>query len=38
MTTYRSTAWTALHWLARALALAAAYFVVAKIGLRYATI
>ncbi len=38
MTTYRSTAWTALDWLARALALAAAYFVVAKIGLRYATI
>ena len=29
---------TALRWLARALALAAAYFVVAKIGLRYATI
>src|SRR5256886_3401512 len=38
MTTYRSTAWPALRWLARALALAAAYFVVAKIGLRYATI
>jgi len=38
MTTYRSTAWPALHWLARALALAAAYFVVAKTGLRYATI
>ena len=32
------TALTALRWLARALALAAAYFVVAKIGLRYATI
>jgi len=29
---------TALRWLAGALALAAAYFVVAKIGLRYATI
>jgi len=29
---------TALRWSARALALAAAYFVVAKIGLRYATI
>jgi len=29
---------TTLRWLARALALAAAYFVVAKIGLRYATI
>src|SRR5438128_4936603 len=38
MTTYGSTAWPALRWLARALALAAAYFVVAKIGLRYATI
>src|SRR5881398_1361984 len=38
MTTSRSTALTALRWLARALALAAAYFVVAKIGLRYATI
>ena len=32
------TGLTALRWLARALALAAAYFVVAKIGLRYATI
>ncbi|PYP00276.1 MAG: hypothetical protein DMD57_16660, partial [Gemmatimonadetes bacterium] len=29
---------TGLRWLARALALAAAYFLVAKIGLRYATI
>src|SRR6266550_6332085 len=38
MTTYRGTAWPALRWLARALALAAGYFVVAKIGLRYATI
>src|SRR3989440_11242019 len=38
MTNSRSTAWTALRWSARALALAAAYFVVAKIGLRYATI
>src|SRR5207245_11318540 len=38
MTTSRGTAWTALRWLARALALAAAYFVVATIGLRYATI
>ncbi len=38
MTNARSTALTALRWLARALALAAAYFVVAKIGLRYATI
>src|SRR6266480_5665854 len=38
MTTSRSTALTALRWLARGLALAAAYFVVAKIGLRYATI
>src|SRR5205807_959013 len=38
MTNSRSTALTALRWLARALALAAAYFVVAKIGLRYATI
>src|SRR5213078_700973 len=34
----RRTALTPLRWLARALALAAAYFVVAKIGLRYATI
>src|ERR1041384_8543847 len=32
------TALTALRWSARALALAAAYFVVAKVGLRYATI
>jgi PAS domain S-box-containing protein len=38
MTNSRRTASTALRWLARALALAAAYFVVAKIGLRYATI
>src|ERR1043166_6486485 len=38
MTNPRSTASTALRWSARALALAAAYFVVAKIGLRYATI
>src|ERR1051325_941112 len=38
MTNPRSTALTALRWSARALALAAAYFVVAKIGLRYATI
>src|SRR3989442_5471480 len=38
MTTSPRTALTALRWLARALALAAAYFVVAKIGLRYATI
>ncbi|PYP18957.1 MAG: hypothetical protein DMD52_00545, partial [Gemmatimonadetes bacterium] len=38
MTNSRGTAVTALRWLARALALAAAYFVVAKIGLRYATI
>jgi len=38
MTNSRSTALTALRWLARVLALAAAYFVVAKIGLRYATI
>ncbi len=37
MTTSRSTALTTLRWLARARALAAAYFVVAKIGLRYAT-
>jgi len=38
MTNSPRTAWTTLRWLARALALAAAYFVVAKIGLRYATI
>ncbi len=38
MTNSRSTALTALRWLARALALAAAYFLVAKLGLRYATI
>src|SRR5437762_10627186 len=38
MTNSRRTALTGLRWLARALALAAAYFVVAKIGLRYATI
>jgi len=38
MTNSRRTTVTALRWLARALALAAAYFVVAKIGLRYATI
>ncbi len=38
MTTSPRTVLTALRWLARALALAAAYFVVAKIGLRYATI
>src|SRR2546428_14121885 len=38
MTTSPRTALTALRWLARALALAVAYFVVAKIGLRYATI
>src|SRR5207245_27604 len=38
MTTSPRTALTALRWLARALALAAAYFVVGKIGLRYATI
>src|SRR5882724_1187316 len=38
MTNSRSTALTVLRWSARALALAAAYFVVAKIGLRYATI
>src|SRR6266513_4126596 len=38
MTNSPRTAVTALHWLARALALAAAYFVVATIGLRYATI
>src|SRR5437879_7675055 len=38
MTNSRRTAVTALRWSARALALAAAYFVVAKIGLRYATI
>ena len=34
----RGTALPALRWVARGLALAAAYFVVAKIGLRYATI
>ena len=38
MTTSPRTALTALRWLARALALAAAYFVVAETGLRYATI
>src|SRR5438067_1162219 len=38
MTNSRRTALTGLRWLARALALAAAYFLVAKIGLRYATI
>ena len=38
MTNSRTTPLTALRWLARVLALAAAYFVVAKIGLRYATI
>src|SRR5205814_8270849 len=38
MTNSPRTAWTTLRWLARALALAAAYFVVARIGLRYATI
>src|SRR5256885_8054761 len=38
MTNPPRTALTTLRWLARALALAAAYFVVAKIGLRYATI
>src|SRR5436309_2099639 len=38
MTKSRRTALTALRWLARALALAAAYFVVARFGLRYATI
>src|SRR5947199_5167801 len=38
MTNSRRTVLTALRWLARALALAAAYFVVAEIGLRYATI
>src|SRR5437899_10577141 len=38
MTNSRRTTVTALRWLARALALAAASFVVAKIGLRYATI
>ena len=38
MTNSRSTVLTALRWLARALVLAAAYFVVARIGLRYATI
>src|SRR5256885_10696243 len=38
MTNSRRTAVPALRWSARALALTAAYFVVAKIGLRYATI
>src|SRR5256886_17669823 len=38
MTNSPRTALTTLRWLARALALAAAYFVVAEIGLRYATI
>src|SRR2546425_902672 len=38
MTNSRRTAVTALRWSARALALTAAYFVVAKIGLRSATI
>src|SRR5437016_11453887 len=38
MTNSRKTASTALRWSARALALAAAYFVVAETGLRYATI
>ncbi len=38
MATSPRTALTALRWLARALALAAAYFLVAKLGLRYATI
>src|SRR5947208_4412992 len=38
MTNSRRTASTALRWSAQALALAAAYFVVAEIGLRYATI
>src|SRR5438477_13143153 len=38
MTNSSRTALTTLRWLARAVALAAAYFVVAKIGLRYATI
>src|SRR6267378_2545787 len=38
MTNSPRSALTTLRWLARALALAAAYFVVAKIGLRYATI
>jgi len=38
MTNPPRTALTTLRWLARALALAAAYFLVAKIGLRYATI
>src|SRR5437660_1653153 len=37
-TNSRKTASTALRWSARALALAAAYFVVAEIGLRYASI
>src|SRR5437588_4760634 len=34
----RGTALPALRWVARGLALAAAYFIVAKLGLRYATI
>src|SRR5256885_110212 len=38
MTNSRRTGVTDLRWSARALALAAAYFVGAKIGLRYATI
>src|SRR5256885_845722 len=38
MTNPPRTTLTTLRWLARALALAAAYFLVAKIGLRYATI
>src|SRR5438067_10667657 len=38
MTNSPRTALTTLRWLARGLALAAAYFLVAKIGLRYATI
>jgi PAS domain S-box-containing protein len=38
MTNSPRTALTTLRWLVRALALAAAYFLVAKIGLRYATI
>src|SRR5437588_6803543 len=38
MTNSPRTALMTLRWLARALALAAAYFLVATIGLRYATI
>src|SRR5207249_11583566 len=38
MTNSRRTDVSYLRWSARALALTAAYFVVAKIGLRYATI